>query len=190
LQLANATASLVNGGQLHRPHVGLSTRAFDGTDYSRRDQKPSQPLGYRADNLQAVIEGMEWVNTEGTAQHVFAGAPYRSGGKTGTAQAVSISQREEYDAEKLEEHQRDHSLYMAFAPVENPTIAVAVIVENAGFGSVHAAPLARRIFDYWLLGLYPSEEDIAMTQQGLSSAPIGRQRSASEVAWPGKALRQ
>jgi penicillin-binding protein 2 len=190
LQLANATATLANGGTAHRPHVGLSTQSFDGGQQILTDQAPSQHLGYKASHVQAVIEGMEWVNTEGTAQRVFAGAPYRSGGKTGTAQAVGISQREQYDAEKLEEHQRSHSLYMAFAPLDNPTIAVAVIVENAGFGSVHAAPLVRRVFDYWLLGLYPSEEDIAATQQGLSAAPIGQQRKASEVSWPGNALRE
>ena len=190
LQLANATATLANGGSAHRPHVGLSTQTFDGSQQTLTDQAPSQHLGYKASHVKAVIEGMEWVNTEGTAQRVFAGAPYRSGGKTGTAQAVGISQREQYDAEKLEENQRSHSLYVAFAPLKNPTIAVAVIVENAGFGSVHAAPLVRRVFDYWLLGLYPSEEDIAATQQGLSAAPIGKQRLASEVSWPGNALRE
>lgn len=189
LQLANATAALVNGGTVHRPHVGLSTRAFDGSQSIPKNVAQSRSLNYQADHLQAVIEGMEWVNTEGTAKQVFAGAPYRSGGKTGTAQAVSIGQREQYDPEELEEFQRDHSLYMAFAPIENPTIAVAVIVENSGFGSVHAAPLVRRVFDYWLLGLYPSEEDIAATQLGQSAAPIGVQRRAADVTWPGNPSR-
>ena len=69
----------------------------------------------------------------------------------------------------------------AFAPAENPTIALAAIVENAGFGAAHAAPIARRVFDYWLMGEYPSEEDIAAVQKGQASAPIGKPRKASEV---------
>ena len=185
LQLANATAALANGGIRHRPHMGLSTQSFDGSEHIHDHSEWSEDLGYKPAHLQAVIEGMEWVNTEGTAARVFRGAAYRSAGKTGTAQAVGISQRERYDADKLEEHQRSHSLYMAFAPIESPRIAVAVIVENAGFGSVHAAPIVRRVFDYWLLGLYPSEEDILATQQGLSAAPMGTPRPASEVQWLG-----
>jgi len=117
---------------------------------------------------------------------VFAGAPYRSGGKTGTAQAVRIAQGARYDAAQLEEHQRSHSLYIGFAPLEAPTVALAVIVENAGFGSVAAAPIARRVFDYLLLGLYPSEADIAATALGQTRAPTGLQRLAREVAWPGR----
>jgi penicillin-binding protein 2 len=82
---------------------------------------------------------------------------------------------------KADERKRDHSLYVAFAPVEQPTIALAVIVENAGWGSTSAAPIARRVFDYWLLGQYPSEEDIALTQKGQTTAPVGKPRQASEV---------
>jgi penicillin-binding protein 2 len=70
---------------------------------------------------------------------------------------------------------------MAYAPAESPTIAVAVVVENAGFGAASAAPIARRVFDYWLLGQYPSEEDIAATQRGQSSSPMGKPRAKKEV---------
>ena len=84
----------------------------------------------------------------------FIGASYKSGGKTGTAQAIGVKANEKYNAAKLEEHKRDHSLYMAFAPAEDPKIALAVIVENAGFGAAHAAPIARRVFDYWLMSQY------------------------------------
>ncbi len=118
------------------------------------------------------------VTQEGTSARAFAGAGYVSAGKTGTAQAVTIGQKEKYNAAKLEEHQRDHALYMAFAPADDPKIALAVVVENAGFGAEHAAPIARRVFDYWLMGLYPSE--------GQASAPIGKPRLAAEVAWPPK----
>jgi penicillin-binding protein 2 len=115
---------------------------------------------------------------------VFVGAGYLSGGKTGTAQAVGLPQKEKYNAAKMEEHLRDHSLYIAFAPAEDPKIALAVIVENAGFGAVSAAPIARRAFDYWLLGQYPSEEDMVAVSKGLATAPIGKPRLVSDVPWP------
>ena len=116
---------------------------------------------------------------------MFAGAPYASGGKTGTAQAVGVRQNERYDAARLEERKRDHSLYMAAAPIDAPTVALAVIVENAGFGSRAAAPIARRVFDYLLLGQYPSEEDIAAVRAGRAAQPLGAPRPASEVPLPG-----
>jgi penicillin-binding protein 2 len=115
---------------------------------------------------------------------VFAGASYLSGGKTGTAQAVSLGKNEKYSATKTEERKRDHSLYIAFAPAENPSIALAVVVENAGFGSTSAAPIARRAFDYWLLGQYPNEEDLALVSRGQATAPVGKPLIASEVPWP------
>jgi len=115
---------------------------------------------------------------------VFAGAGYLSGGKTGTAQAVTIGQKEKYNAGKLEEHQRDHALYIAFAPADDPKIAIAAVVENAGFGAASAAPITRRVFDYWLMGLYPSEEDLAAVRKGQAGPPIGKPRNAAEVAWP------
>ena len=121
------------------------------------------------------------VTQEGKSTRVFMGAPYKTGGKTGTAQAVGIKANEKYNAAKLAEHQRDHSLYIAFAPLEEPRIALDVIVENAGFGAEAAAPIARRVFDYVLLGQVPSEEDMALTQQGKSSAPVGRPRDASAI---------
>jgi penicillin-binding protein 2 len=112
---------------------------------------------------------------------VFAGTPYQSAGKTGTAQAVTIGQKDKYNASKLEEHQRDHALYMAFAPADNPQIALAIVVENAGFGAAQAAPIARRVFDYWLLGDYPSQEDIEASQKGLTSTPIGMRRRKDDI---------
>ena len=84
----------------------------------------------------------------------------------------------------MEEHQRDHSLYVAFAPAADPKIALAVIVENAGFGSASAAPIARRAFDYWLLGQYPSEEDLAAVSKGQAGAPLGKPRVAADLPWP------
>ncbi len=102
----------------------------------------------------------------------------------GTAQAKSIGQKEKYNAAKLAEYFRDHSLYTAFAPVDEPRVALAVVVENSGFGAEAAAPIARRVLDYLLLGLYPSEEDIALARQGKAGAPVGPQRLAANVPLP------
>ena len=132
-------------------------------------------------HLEAVVKAMVGVTQEGTSTRVFAGAPYVSAGKTGTAQAVTIGQKDKYDARKLEEHKRDHSLYIAFAPADKPQVALAVVVENSGFGSAHAAPIARRVFDYVLLDHYPTEEDMSAVQKGLAAAPIGKPLKASEV---------
>ena len=77
-----------------------------------------------------------------------------------------------------------HALYIAFAPADDPKIAIAAVVENAGFGAASAAPITRRVFDYWLLNQYPSEEDLAAVRKGQAGAPVGKPRNATEVAWP------
>ncbi|TSE18673.1 Peptidoglycan D,D-transpeptidase MrdA [Tepidimonas alkaliphilus] len=184
LQLATALAALTNGGQRITPHLARAAVPPGQAPQPLPPPAPPRPLGYRSEHLRVVLEAMEAVTTEGTAARVFAGAPYRSGGKTGTAQAVTIGQRDRYDPQRLAEFQRDHSLYIGFAPAEAPSVVVAAIVENAGVGAAHAAPIVRRVFDYLLLGLYPSEEDIAATQKGLSAAPIGTARRADDIAWP------
>ena len=98
---------------------------------------------------------MAGVNKEGTGARAFAGAQYTSGGKTGTAQVIGMKQGEKYDEAKVAERHRDHSLFIAFAPVESPKIALAVVVENGGFGARAAAPIARAVLDYYLLGKMP-----------------------------------
>ncbi|WP_119354492.1 penicillin-binding protein 2 [Azohydromonas sediminis] len=185
LQIAQAMATLASGGQRFEPR--LVREIEDVVSGARRPvERPARPpLALNPAHVQLVLDAMYGVTQEGTSTRVFAGAPYKSGGKTGTAQAVGIRQNEKYNAAKLAEHQRDHSLYVAFAPLEAPTIALAVVVENAGFGAAAAAPIARRVFDYWLLGLFPSEEDIALTREGRSTAPVGTPRRADEVPLPG-----
>lgn len=185
LQLAQATAVLANGGVKFKPRLVLGTQRALG-DRTEVKAVPSEPenLGFKPQNVEVVRKALVGVTQEGTSARVFAGAAYLSGGKTGTAQAVTIGQKDKYDARKMEEHQRDHALYMAFAPAEQPTIALAVVVENAGFGAEHAAPIARRVFDYRVLGLYPSEEDIAAVRAGKAAAPIGTPRLAAEMPWP------
>ena len=185
LQLATATATVVSGGQRYKPR--LVREIEDVGTHERRhvanDALPALPL--KPEHVELVLRALHGVTQEGTSTRVFAGAPYKSGGKTGTAQAVGIRQNEKYNASKMEEHERDHSLYIAFAPVEAPTIAMAVVVENAGFGAQAAAPIARRVFDYWLAGLWPSDEDMALTREGKSGAPIGKPRDAKSVWLPG-----
>jgi penicillin-binding protein 2 len=187
LQLAKATATLAAGGQRHVPH--LVREIEDAVSGTRRvpAREALSPLPLQAEHARLVMEALHAVTQEGTSTRVFAGAPYASGGKTGTAQAVGVRQGAKYDASKLADYQRDHSLYVALAPVEAPTVALAVIVENAGFGAAAAAPIARRVFDYLLLGQYPSAEDMALTQQGRSAAPVGTPRRAEEVPLPGQA---
>ncbi len=184
LQLATATATLANGGIRHVPQLVLSTQDAVTQQRMPVPAKPAQDLGFAPANVEVVRRALVGVTQEGTSARVFAGAGYLSAGKTGTAQAVTIGQKEKYNAARMEEHQRDHALYIAFAPAEDPQIALAVVVENAGFGAEHAAPIARRVFDYWLLGQYPSDEDIAAARKGQAAAPIGKPRRADEISWP------
>jgi len=184
LQLAQATSIVANGGIKHRPHLVLATRDTVSGQTNPLPQPQGEDLGLKPANIQVIREGLASVVTGGTARGVFAGAGYAAAGKTGTAQAVGMAQNTKYNAKALEEHQRDHALFMAFAPVNDPKIAIAVIVENAGWGAGAAAPIARRVFDYWLLDQYPSEADMAAIRQGKATAPIGKPRMASEVAWP------
>jgi penicillin-binding protein 2 len=185
LQLAQATAILANKGIKHTPQLVIATQ--DPLTRERRtiEPAPGQDLGFKPENLAVINKALVAVTTDGTSTRVFAGAPYQSAGKTGTAQAVGIAAGGKYNASKMEERRRDHALYMAFAPADDPKIALAVIVENAGFGAAHAAPIARRVFDYWLLGQYPSEEDLAAVRLGQASAPIGTPRQAVDMPWPG-----
>ncbi len=184
LQLAQATAIVANKGVKHKPHLGLATE--DAVSRQRHALPLPEPenLGLNPAHIDAVNRAMVGVTVEGTSTRVFAGAAYTSGGKTGTAQAVTIGQKDKYDARKMEEHQRDHSLYIAFAPADAPRVALAIVVENSGFGAAHAAPIARRVFDYVLVDQYPSEDDLAAVQKGHASAPMGKPRKASEVPWP------
>ncbi|MGA8515353.1 MAG: penicillin-binding protein 2 [Burkholderiaceae bacterium] len=184
LQLAQATAVLANAGIKHKPRLVIATQDSLLRERVAVPAEPPVDLGYKSEHVAAVLQAMVGVTTEGTSARAFAGAGYASGGKTGTAQAVTIGQKEKYDVRKIDEHQRDHALYIAFAPAEAPRIAIAVIVENAGFGAQHAAPIARRAFDYWLLGQYPSEQDMAAVKEGLASTPLGKPRLASELPWP------
>jgi penicillin-binding protein 2 len=181
LQLATATATLANGGVVRKPRLVMATQdPIARVDRSVAGEEPLN-LGFKPENVAVVKQGLIGVAKEGTSARVFAGTPYQSAGKTGTAQAVTIGQKDKYNASKLEEHQRDHALYMAFAPADEPQIALAIVVENAGFGAAQAAPIARRVFDYWLQGDYPSVEDIEASQKGLAASPMGVRRRKEDI---------
>jgi penicillin-binding protein 2 len=184
LQLASATATLANNGVKMKPHlvrqvVDVLTRSPRTTTQEAVGQVVAKP-----ENIAVIRDALVGVNIEGTSASSFVGAGYTSAGKTGTSQVFQIKQGEKYVASRIDERLRDHALYMAFAPAEAPKIALAMVVENAGFGGQNAAPIARRVFDYWLTGRYPSVEDIAAVQKGQALAPLGKARSVSDLAWP------
>jgi penicillin-binding protein 2 len=185
LQLAQATAIVAAGGKRYKPHLVRAVENVETRAQRKLSGEALPPLAFKPEHVQVIHQAYYGVTQEGTSARSFLNAPYKSGGKTGTAQVIAIKANEKYDASKIDERHRDHALYTAFAPIDDPQIALALIVENAGFGAGAAAPIARRVFDYMLLGLYPSPEDIAATQQGQSTAPIGKQRPAAEVPLPG-----
>ena len=182
LQLAQATAVLAANGIKHKPRLILGTQDSVTRALVPAVIEPPEDLNYKPDNVEVVRRAMVSVTQDGTSARVFAGASYLSGGKTGTAQAVSVGQKEKYNAAKLEEHLRDHALYTAFAPADNPQIALALVVENAGFGAAQAAPIARRVFDYVLLGHYPNEDDLQAVKAGQAAAPMGKPREVANVS--------
>jgi penicillin-binding protein 2 len=185
LQLAQATATLAAGGQRFKPHLVQVIENFETRVQARKVGEALPPLDWKPDDVAFVRHAMYGVTQEGTSRASFLNAPYQSGGKTGTAQVVGIKQGEKYNARNVDERHRDNALYTAFAPVDEPRIALALVVENAGFGAGAAAPIARRVFDFVLSGLYPSEADIAATRLGQSTAPIGQPRPIASVPLPG-----
>jgi penicillin-binding protein 2 len=184
LQLAQATAIVAHNGIKHKPRLMMATQNIGSQVITTTTAEPPINLGFKPENVNIIRQAMVGVTQQGTSTRVFAGAGYLSGGKTGTAQAVSLNKNEKYVASRMEERQRDHALYIAFAPAEDPKIVVAAIVENAGFGSASAAPIARRAFDYWLLGQYPNNDDMLAMRRGQASAPVGKPLQATDVPWP------
>ena len=150
MQLAQATAVLANGGDYFKPHlVRTRQNPTDGT----RDvvsTTPTHRLGLDPEHVRVVTEALEEVTTTGTARRAFQDVAYPVAGKTGTAQLFNLK-GSKYKKEDVDERLRDHSLFMGFAPSKDPTIALAILVENAGWGSEIAAPIARRVMDAWVL---------------------------------------
>ncbi len=155
VQMALAMAAIANNGAVFKPH--LANHIDNQRTSSRRYLEPEllRRIPFKDEHIEFIKQAMAGVNTEGTGTRAFAGAQYTSGGKTGTAQVIAIKANEKYIEKNVAERHRDHSLFIAFAPLDNPKIAVAVIVENGGFGATAAAPIARAVLDYYLLGKVP-----------------------------------
>jgi penicillin-binding protein 2 len=151
LQLAAATATLANDGVMFRPHLVNYVEEVHTRQRTAIEPAPIRTLDWKREHIATIKNAMVGVNKEGTSARAFAGAPYTSGGKTGTAQVIGLK-GEKYVESRVAERFRDHALFIAYAPAERPKIALAVIVENSGFGARAAAPIARQVFDYWLTG--------------------------------------
>ena len=159
LQLAHATATLANNGVVMKPHL---VKSIEDPRTGKREltvRSESYKIALKQENIEVIKHALMGVNKEGTSARAFIGTPYSTAGKTGTAQLFQIKQGETYNASRVQERLRDHALYMAFAPADNPRIAIAMIVENGGFGAAAAAPIARKAFDYYLLGKLPVGEE-------------------------------
>ena len=178
LQMAHATASLANDGVVYQPHLVKEVLDFGARKITRINPNPERQIPFKADNFEYVKRAMEKVlKPGGTAHRIGGGLAYTMGGKTGTAQVVQIKQGGRYNAAALREHHRDHAWFISFAPLEKPEIAIAVILENGGWGA-YAAPLAREMTDFYMLHVKPQqfsdslESDSAKTETTDKHQPI------------------
>lgn len=155
LQLAHSTAAIAQRGVHFQPRILYATEDPGARVKTLAEPRPLPPIKVRNPQFwETIIAGMVQVIEGGTAHKIRVGAKYRIAGKTGTAQVFTLGQNQRYDARRLARHLLDHALFVAFAPLENPRIAVAVIAENGGGGSSTAAPMARKVMDAWLLNKY------------------------------------
>jgi penicillin-binding protein 2 len=170
LQLAQATSVLADNGVYMKPH--LVRRIIDPITgrFSYPVTGPQYTIKLDPKNLKIIRDAMVDVVRQGTARQAFLGASYQAAGKTGTAQVYSLKGAK-YKSHAVDERLRDHALFMAYAPADDPQIAVALIVENGGWGASVAAPIARKVFDYWLAPARVAErqqkqqaEEAALTQ--------------------------
>ena len=150
MQLAQATAVLANDGTSMKPHLLRSIRDSLSGEQTAIEPQSTHSIELKRENLDVIRRALIDVTLSGTASQAFAGAPYQTAGKTGTAQVYSL-RGAKYQSSAIDERLRDHALFMAYAPAKQPKIAVAVLVENAGWGGSVAAPIARKVFDAWLL---------------------------------------
>ncbi|OIQ25980.1 penicillin-binding protein 2 [uncultured Vibrio sp.] len=163
MQIAKATSVLVNHGEVSAPHLLRST-IENGEQFELQqleDFETYPPItGVPEKYWNIATDGMRLVNhgKKGTARRAFTNLEYVSAGKSGTAQVFGLAEDQEYNADELEEHLRDHALYTGFAPFEEPEFVVTVVLENAGGGSSNGGPVVRRIFDHAILGAQEENE--------------------------------
>nr|WP_174302252.1 penicillin-binding protein 2 [Vibrio sagamiensis] len=170
MQIAKATSVLINQGSVTAPHL-LKATINNGETFEQ--QTMSEYVTYPPiENVpqhywQLAKEGMRLVNhgSKGTARRAFTDSSYQTGGKSGTAQVFGLGEDEEYKADEVAEHLRDHALYTGFAPFDNPELIVTVVLENAGGGSSNGAPVVRKIFDHVLLGSKESNATTGLTDE-------------------------
>ena len=168
LQLATAVATLANNGVPVHPHLLRAVQDSKTQETRDTPTRNGEALGLKPENLALVRAAMVDVSRPGgTAARAGQGAPYAIAAKTGTAQVIAMKQNEKYDEKRVKEAHRDHALFIAYAPADNPRLAMAILVENGGHGGSTAGPIAREVFDYFLLGkkveakpkLNPDDED-------------------------------
>ena len=185
LQLAHAVATLANNGVVMKPH--LVKMIEDPRTHRRILTVPAESyrIPLKQENIDIVKHAMAGVPKEGTSARVFINAGYESAGKTGTAQVIAMKQGEKYNANNVALRFHDHALYTAFAPIDKPRIAIAMIVENGGMGAAGAAPIAKLALDYFLLGKHPDDQSKELLKT-MDSTPLERvdsslMQSESEV---------
>ncbi len=153
MQLAHAVSGIASRGQIFKPRLVTAVRAAGSDTLTLRPVQPEPSLtAVTADQWNVIVDGMELATGPGgTAAVATAGTPYKIAGKTGSAQVFTIGQNEKYNEKQLSERMLDHALFISFAPAEDPKLAVAVFVENGKHGGSTAAPIARKMFDAYLL---------------------------------------
>ena len=167
LQLAFFTATLANNGVAYRPHLVKEVQSTRSTENRFIAKEPLYDLNLAPKDMDLVRRAMVAVTQPGgTAVFASQGAPYEIAGKTGTAQVVAMKQGEKYDANKVDERHRDHAWFIAYAPADKPRIALVVLAENGGHGGGTAAPIARKVLDYYLLGKVPKPLVAAEVKEG------------------------
>jgi penicillin-binding protein 2 len=173
LQMAHALANVLNYGRVFTPHLVEAIVDPETGEARKMGAQPVRQIALKPEHVDFIKRAMAGVNKEGTGARVFAGAAYTSGGKTGTAQVYSL--KGQRYAGRSKERLRDHSWFVAFAPLEEPRIVLAVLVENGGFGATSAAPIARQVLDYHLLGqrvATPAPEGVASADEGNAALPL------------------
>jgi penicillin-binding protein 2 len=159
LQLAAAVATLANDGVLVRPRLLKAVQDAQTQEKAEVPANAGEGAGFSPENLKRIRDAMVDVTRPGgTAARVGAGASYSIAAKTGTAQVIAMKQNEKYDESKVKERFRDHALFIAYAPADNPRIAMAILVENGGHGGSTAGPIAREVLDYYLVGKAPERQ--------------------------------
>ena len=167
LQLAYATATLANNGVAVKPHLVKTIEDRRTGALRHRQLQVAHKIDLKPEHLEIVKAAMiDVTRPGGTASRAGAGAEYAIAGKTGTAQVIGIKQNQRYVESRIAERHRDHALFVAFAPADDPKIALGILVENGGHGGSVAAPIARQVMDFHLLGKKPAAPVVAEEEEG------------------------